>query len=68
MVAVHQRPWPQTASTIGVWQLAFELMGVLAILTNVTLIGMSQDFKATFSSVFDQWQIFMLLVFSEHLL
>jgi len=67
-VAVHQRPFPAPAANIGVWQLAFEIMSVLAIVTNVSLIGMSRDFKATFDGVFDQWQIFMLLVFSEHVL
>ena len=43
-------------------------MGGLAIVTNVSLIGMSKDFNATFDGMFDQWQIFMLLVFSEHVL
>ena len=67
-VKVHQRPFPTPASGVGVWQLAFEILGVVAILTNVTLIGMSADFKATFAGVFNQWQIFMLLAFTEHLL
>ena len=65
---VHQRPFPTAAASIGVWQLAFEIMGVLAIVTNVSLIGMSADFKNTFDGLFDQWQIFMLLVFVEHVL
>jgi len=67
-VSVHQRPWPLSSSNIGIWQLAFELMGVVAILTNISLIGMSADFKATVEGVFDQWQIFMLLIFVEHVL
>lgn len=67
-VAIHQRPFPQVASNIGVWQIAFEMMGIVAILTNVSLIGMSKDFKATFEGVLDQWQVFMMLLLAEHLL
>ena len=56
-------------SGIGIWRLAFELIGVLAVLTNVSLIAMSADFdKAAFKAssfvgVFgDRRQIFALLV------
>ena len=71
LVAVHQRPFPTPASADRFWRLAFELMGILAVLTNVSIIAMSADFKATFvdvEGVFDRWQIFALLVVAGLLL
>ncbi|KAJ8415704.1 hypothetical protein AAFF_G00402610 [Aldrovandia affinis] len=41
MCQVFKRPFSEPAANIGVWQLAFETMSVIAVVTNCALIGMS---------------------------
>ncbi|TMS10427.1 Anoctamin-10 [Larimichthys crocea] len=41
MCRVFKRPFSDPAANIGVWQLAFEAMSVIAVVTNCALIGMS---------------------------
>ncbi|XP_072316202.1 anoctamin-10 [Eucyclogobius newberryi] len=48
MCHVFKRPFSDPAANIGVWQLAFEAMSVIAVVTNCALIGMSPQVKAYF--------------------
>lgn len=48
MCRVFKRPFSDPAANIGVWQLAFEAMSVIAVVTNCALIGMSPQVKACF--------------------
>lgn len=50
MCRVFKRPFSDPAANIGVWQLAFEAMSVIAVVTNCALIGMSPQVKAFFPS------------------
>lgn len=49
MCRVFKRPFSDPASNIGVWQLAFEAMSVIAVVTNCALIGMSPQVKTYFN-------------------
>ncbi|XP_061633629.1 anoctamin-10 isoform X4 [Phyllopteryx taeniolatus] len=48
MCNVFKRPFSDPAANIGIWQLAFEAMSVIAIVTNCTLISMSPHVRAYF--------------------
>ncbi|XP_061737597.1 anoctamin-10 [Nerophis ophidion] len=48
MCKVFKRPFSDPAANIGIWQLAFEAMSVIAIVTNCALIGLSPQVKAFF--------------------
>ncbi|XP_044535725.1 anoctamin-10 [Gracilinanus agilis] len=48
MCKVFKRPFAEPSSNIGVWQLAFETMSVISVVTNCALIGMSPQLNAVF--------------------
>ncbi|XP_068944702.1 anoctamin-10 isoform X3 [Petaurus breviceps papuanus] len=48
MCKVFKRPFAEPSSSIGVWQLAFETMSVISVVTNCALIGMSPQLNAVF--------------------
>ncbi|XP_046893486.1 anoctamin-10 isoform X2 [Hypomesus transpacificus] len=64
MCQVFKRPFSDPASNIGVWQLAFEAMSVIAVVTNCTLIGMSSQVKAYFPD--SDAQLILWVVAIEH--
>uniref|UniRef100_A0A2R8ZES6 Anoctamin n=1 Tax=Pan paniscus TaxID=9597 RepID=A0A2R8ZES6_PANPA len=45
---VFKRPFSEPSANIGVWQLAFETMSVISVVTNCALIGMSPQVNAVF--------------------
>ncbi|CAJ0927868.1 unnamed protein product [Ranitomeya imitator] len=48
MCRVFKRPFAQPSSSIGVWMLAFETMGIIAVVTNCSLLGMSSQVHSVF--------------------
>ncbi|XP_041648897.1 anoctamin-10 [Cheilinus undulatus] len=64
MCRVFKRPFSDPASNIGVWQLAFEAMSVIAVVTNCALIGMSPQVKAYFEE--SEEQLIFWTVAVEH--
>ncbi|KAE8596822.1 hypothetical protein XENTR_v10016255 [Xenopus tropicalis] len=48
MCRVYKRPFSQPSANIGVWMLAFETMGIIAVVTNCTLLGMSSQVSTLF--------------------
>ncbi|XP_032314978.1 anoctamin-10 isoform X5 [Camelus ferus] len=48
MCRVFKRPFAEPSASIGVWQLAFETMSVISVVTNCALIGMSPQVNALF--------------------
>uniref|UniRef100_A0A8C6SRD9 Anoctamin n=1 Tax=Neogobius melanostomus TaxID=47308 RepID=A0A8C6SRD9_9GOBI len=64
MCRVFKRPFSDPASNIGVWQLAFEAMSVIAVVTNCALIGMSPQVKAYFPE--SDMQLILWTVAIEH--
>uniref|UniRef100_A0AAY5L040 Anoctamin n=1 Tax=Esox lucius TaxID=8010 RepID=A0AAY5L040_ESOLU len=66
MCKVFKRPFSEPAADVGVWQLAFEAMSVIAVVTNCALIGMSPQVKSYFPE--SDTQLIMWVVAGEHLL
>ncbi|CAB1446163.1 unnamed protein product [Pleuronectes platessa] len=64
MCRVFKRPFSEPAANIGVWQLAFEAMSVIAVVTNFALIGMSPQVKAYFPE--SETQLILWTVAIEH--
>ncbi|XP_034084300.1 anoctamin-10 isoform X2 [Gymnodraco acuticeps] len=64
MCRVFKRPFSEPAANIGVWQLAFEAMSVIAVVTNCSLIGMSPQVKAYFPE--SETQLILWTVAIEH--
>uniref|UniRef100_A0A3Q1I642 Anoctamin n=1 Tax=Anabas testudineus TaxID=64144 RepID=A0A3Q1I642_ANATE len=66
MCHVFKRPFSDPAADIGVWQLAFETMSVIAVVTNCALIGMSPQVKTYFLD--SETQLILWTVAVEHVL
>ncbi|XP_051999730.1 anoctamin-10 isoform X1 [Xyrauchen texanus] len=66
MCHVFKRPFTEPASDIGVWQLAFETMSIIAVVTNCALIGLSPQVKAYFPE--SETQLILIVVAIEHVL
>lgn len=66
MCKVFKRPFSEPAANIGVWQLAFEAMSVIAVVTNCALIGMSPQVKSYFPE--SETQLILWVVGFEHFL
>lgn len=64
MCCVFKRPFADPAANIGVWQLAFETMSVIAVVTNCALIGLSPQVKAYFPD--SETQLILWTVAIEH--
>ncbi|XP_040209002.1 anoctamin-10 [Rana temporaria] len=63
---VFKRPFSDPSSSIGVWMLAFETMGIIAVVTNCALLGMSPQVQA----MLQDWHLepFLTVVVLEHAL
>ncbi|GAA6099537.1 anoctamin-10 isoform X1 [Tachysurus ichikawai] len=66
MCHVFKRPFSEPVSDIGVWQLAFETMSVIAVFTNCALIGLSPQVQAYFPEA--DTQLILTVVAVEHVL
>ncbi|KAI2655559.1 Anoctamin-10 [Labeo rohita] len=63
MCHVFKRPFSEPAANIGVWQLAFETMSIIAVVTNCGLIGLSPQVKAYFPE--SETQLILIVVAIE---
>ncbi|XP_027753360.1 anoctamin-10 [Empidonax traillii] len=66
MCRVYKRPFAEPTANIGVWQLAFETMSVISVVTNCMLIGMSPQVDALFPD--SKMDLVLTVAFVEHLL
>ncbi|XP_069504936.1 anoctamin-10 [Ambystoma mexicanum] len=66
MCRVFKRPFSEPAASIGVWQMAFETMGVISVVTNCALIGMSPQVNALFQD--SKTELILIVVAVEHAL
>lgn len=66
MCHVFKRPFSEPAANIGVWQLAFETMSIIAVMTNCALIGLSPQVNAYFPE--SETQLILVVVAIEHVL
>nr|KAF6334794.1 anoctamin 10 [Pipistrellus kuhlii] len=66
MCRVFKRPFAEPSASIGVWQLAFETMSVISVVTNCALIGMSPQVDALFPE--SKTDLILIVVAVEHAL
>ncbi|XP_044150609.1 anoctamin-10 isoform X1 [Bufo gargarizans] len=66
MCRVFKRPFAVPSSSIGVWMLAFETMGIIAVVTNCTLLGMSSQVHSMFQD--SKLDLFLTVTAIEHAL
>nr|XP_021153509.1 anoctamin-10 isoform X2 [Columba livia] len=66
MCRVYKRPFSEPTANIGVWQLAFETMSVISVVTNCILIGMSPQVNALFPD--SKMDLMLTVALVEHLL
>lgn len=66
MCCVFKRPFSEPAANIGVWQMAFETMGVISVVTNCALIGMSPQVNALFPD--NKTELILIVAAVEHAL
>ncbi|KAM3929384.1 anoctamin-10 [Leptodactylus fuscus] len=66
MCRVFKRPFAEPSSSIGVWMLAFETMGIIAVVTNCTLLGMSPQVTSMFQD--SKVDLFLTVAAIEHAL
>ncbi|XP_013202095.1 anoctamin-10 isoform X1 [Microtus ochrogaster] len=66
MCRVFKRPFAEPSASIGVWQLAFETMSVISVVTNCALIGMSPQVNAVFPE--SKTDLVLIVVAVEHAL
>ncbi|XP_046581534.1 anoctamin-8-like [Haliotis rubra] len=63
----HQRPFGKQVENIGIWQDALEVMGVIAVIVNCALIGMSGLTHRMMPNMDDTTTIIIIIVL-EHLI
>ncbi|XP_037079887.1 anoctamin-8-like [Pollicipes pollicipes] len=67
LCAIFQRPFGQRARNIGTWQDAMEVMGVVGVIVNCALIGMSGPVHRLFPDI-STTQTVLLVIVLEHAL
>ncbi len=59
---VHQRPFGQRVADIGTWQTAMELMGVVGVIVNCALIGLSGQVDRMFPNITAGQTVLLIIV------
>ncbi|XP_003744254.1 anoctamin-8 [Galendromus occidentalis] len=67
LCAIFQRPFGQPAENIGTWQDAMEIMGMLAVVVNCTLVGLNGQLTRMWPSL-GKLETIIIVVIVEHLL
>ncbi|XP_076469923.1 anoctamin-10-like isoform X2 [Babylonia areolata] len=66
MCRVFQRPFAESASSTGAWQVAFEVIGVISVITNCALIGMDPEVQKLLPSDVTAVNMVIIFVIVEH--
>ncbi|XP_046361749.2 anoctamin-10-like isoform X1 [Haliotis rufescens] len=67
MCKIFQRPFSESVPNIGAWQVAFEIIGVISVMTNCALIGMDPEVQKLMPSNVTAVNIVLIFVAVEHL-
>ncbi|XP_025115852.1 anoctamin-10-like isoform X2 [Pomacea canaliculata] len=67
MCRIFQRPFSEPASSTGIWQIAFEVIGVISVLTNCALIGMDPEVQKLLPSDITAINMVLIFVGVEHI-
>ncbi|CAL1532334.1 unnamed protein product [Lymnaea stagnalis] len=65
---IFQRPFAQSASSIGAWQPAFEVIGLISVITNCALIGMDPEVQKLLPSSISPVNMVLIFVAAEHII
>ncbi|CAI9723214.1 Hypothetical predicted protein [Octopus vulgaris] len=68
MCCVFRRPFPLSASSIGAWQMMFELMGKIAVMTNCIIIGLNPQVQKLVPGHQTPVQLVVIVVILEHII
>jgi anoctamin-10 len=61
---VYNRPFPKPVKGIGPWLVAFEILGFIAVITNISLISVHPEVRNYFSD-FSDIHYFLIFVVAE---
>ncbi|XP_055891535.1 anoctamin-10-like isoform X2 [Biomphalaria glabrata] len=64
---VFQRPFAESANNIGAWQQAFEVVGIISVITNCALIGMDPEVQKLLPSTLTPVNMVLIFVATEHI-
>ncbi|KAH9504894.1 Anoctamin-10 [Bulinus truncatus] len=64
---VFQRPFTESANNIGAWQQAFEVVGIISVITNCALIGMDPEVQKLLPSNITPVNMVLIFVAAEHI-
>merc|ERR1712150_364150 len=64
---IFQRPFARPTAGIGAWQIAFEMMSVMAVLTNTALVAINANVQK-FAPDYGEVKLILLFVLAEHLI
>eukprot|EP00092_Neocalanus_flemingeri_P018086 GFUD01019574.1.p1 GENE.GFUD01019574.1~~GFUD01019574.1.p1 ORF type:complete len:732 (-),score=148.33 GFUD01019574.1:22-2217(-) len=64
---IHQRPFAQRVQNIGSWQTAMEVMGVIGVVVNCALIGLSGPVHRIFPNITGAQTVILIIVL-EHIM
>lgn len=64
---IHQRPFPQRVQNIGSWQTAMEIMGIIGVVVNCGLIGLSGPVHRIFPNITGAQTVILIIVL-EHVM
>merc|ERR1719232_1545059 len=64
---IHQRPFPERVQNIGCWQTAMEIMGVIGVIVNCALIGLSGPVHRMFPDMTPAQTVILIIVL-EHVM
>ena len=67
LCVAYQRPFTESVSDIGVWQVAMECMGAIAIIVNCALVGQAGQIFTWFPDM-SRTDIILFIVAVEHIL
>jgi hypothetical protein len=61
---VNQRPFPcNSANGIGPWKVAFELLGIISVVTNMALIALHPDVRHYFINLTDaEYYVYLVVI------
>jgi len=65
---IHQRPFPQRVQNIGSWQTAMEVMGLIGVMVNCGLIGLSGPVHRIFPNITGSQTVILIIVLEHFML
>lgn len=68
LCVIARRPFSYPTEGIGAWQIAFEMMSVIAVITNTALVALSPKVTEEFVPQYGAVNVFLVFVIVEHII